>query len=169
MRSRFAKRSSRSARTSEVPVTRDEVHVERTTVNRDLRPGEEAFTEGNIRVPICPRSRSSSRSDRASSARSLSRKIRRPSRRTSRTPSGARRSTSIATRPPIARSMTGGTHLRLVFGQLALPHGLAKPLRPIGWRDLGRRRAGLPLRLRVFQQSSLPGSIFYGSRAKPQA
>jgi uncharacterized protein (TIGR02271 family) len=39
-------------RTMNVPVTREEVHVERRPADRPLAPGEKAFTGDSIRVPI---------------------------------------------------------------------------------------------------------------------
>ncbi|MCK6531149.1 DUF2382 domain-containing protein [Myxococcota bacterium] len=39
-------------RTFRVPVSREEVHVERIETDRPLRPGEKAFVEETIRIPI---------------------------------------------------------------------------------------------------------------------
>ncbi|HUE76119.1 MAG TPA: DUF2382 domain-containing protein, partial [Chloroflexota bacterium] len=39
-------------KTFTVPVSREEVHVERHDVDRPLKPGEQAFQEGTMRVPI---------------------------------------------------------------------------------------------------------------------
>jgi uncharacterized protein (TIGR02271 family) len=39
-------------KTFTVPVSREEVHVERRDADRPLKPGEEAFREGTMRVPI---------------------------------------------------------------------------------------------------------------------